>query len=64
MLINIARDTALQDALRTELCQARQDYIEQQNTLLHYVALESLRVSPAMSKSARVLIYHPPSLPD
>ena len=58
ILINIASNMPFQEALRAEI-KARKiqasyhvgDYIAEQNSLLHCVILESLRISPALRKS-------------
>lgn len=62
IFVNLASNVAFQDKLRAEIKEQKQDknydyqtYITKQDTLLHYLTLESLRTTPAMCKIPRQL---------
>lgn len=57
ILVNLARNIPFQAKLRSEIAEQKSqasydmiEYIGRQDTLLHYVTLESIRVTPAMCK--------------
>lgn len=57
ILVNLASNKPFQEKLRLEIAEQKSqasynvtEYIGRQDTLLHYVTLESIRVTPAMCK--------------
>jgi hypothetical protein len=68
ILKNLAKDQGFQEKLRGEIALQRSspsygvaDYIAKQNTFLHYVTMESIRVTPSMCecRSAAFLLRIP-----
>ena len=63
ILVNLAGNAPFQEKLRSEITEQKTQvsydvaqYINSQDTLLHYVTLESIRVTPAMCASASALL--------
>lgn len=65
LLINIAANQTFQSLLRDEIAAKQSqpsynlsDYVLEKNSLLHYAAMESVRMSPALCKSKVPLICY------